>query len=173
MAYNQDATPFYRIRHLCRVGDIPEAELILRLEYILSKNPEVVRERDGYGHGRSLLHIAAGLRSVGFVKLLVELDSAPVRSRDIRGWLPFHIACMCCNVETVKYLYHEYPESIDMQDVTGDYPLHTLLSSATDEHDFEELVRFLLEHDQGAVSTSNRWGHLPLHYACRHENLVQ
>ena len=175
-------------------GILPEEELCSQLNVILDARPDVVLKTDD--DGKSLLHHAACERSVDFCKLLIEKDAhlVSVKTPDQDGLLPFHISCIHCNVKTAKYLYHLYPESIRIPDVRGFYPLHMLLlfnswdpgfdDTVNDDGDYPldmlllffsarfndgiiAMTRFLLQHDNGAVSTPNSSGELPLHRAIR------
>jgi ankyrin repeat protein len=161
---------------LCYDRDSSESELISQLISVLRTNPEVLYEQD-IRFGQTVLHCAAKKRSVEFIKVLVEADGGleAVRTADDDGILPIHEACKKCNVEAAKYFYSIYPESINIADNDGDYPLHYAISKngglglgATDE-DLEDLIRFLLKNDQGAVSQHH--GALALHIACLFHSL--
>eukprot|EP00956_Cyclotella_meneghiniana_P024052 scaffold47941_cov22-Cyclotella_meneghiniana.AAC.2 len=69
-----------------------------------------------------------------------------------------------------------YPESINIPDRFGNYPLHMLMDSYTfpitgGRNKDVELTQFLLQYDEGAVSTPSSSGYLPLHYVCRWKDL--
>eukprot|EP00956_Cyclotella_meneghiniana_P044816 scaffold337804_cov106-Cyclotella_meneghiniana.AAC.1 len=139
------------------------------MEGILSTTPEVVHER---GNGNTLLHLAALRRSPKVCKQLLAIDNNLVKNTNGMGWLPFHSSCYRCNTETAKYLYSLYPESINIPNNDGFYPLHCLLAYKHDD-DITELTEFLVKHDKGALSVSTRsGGNLPLHLACRHHGLA-
>jgi ankyrin repeat protein len=134
---------------------------------VLKTNPEVLNERDIYGF--TLLGTAVLKRSLEFIKLLAETDEGLeyyAREKDDDEGLPIHYACYWCNVEVAKYLLSIYPESINIPGDEGYFPLHCAIwnNEATDD-DLENLIRFLLLHDQGAVSKHTNLG-LPLHLAC-------
>ena len=175
MASNRDETIYGRVKRLCRhEGKYLDDSLLHELKSIISTNPEAVRERDRHDE---LLHLAAENRSVGFVKLLFEQDSTALRTRNWLGQLPFHVACRSCNVETAKFLYHMYPESINVQeDEDKGYPLNIFLCWCDPRshvrHEYVELLGFLLQHDRDGVRTPINMGNLPLHYACRRKNLA-
>ena len=80
--------------------------------------------------------------------------------------LPFYLACCSGNIETTKYLFELYPRSIN--NVPSDYggftPLHTVLFKCRRSYKIE-LVKFLLDNDQGAVSILDEDGKFPLHMA--------
>jgi ankyrin repeat protein len=113
--------------------------------------------KDKNSCGQSLLFFAAKSRSIEFIKLLVETDGdmESVTTADIFGMLPIHNACAYANVEAAKYLYSIYPESINIADEDGCYPLHFVLynnmrpSGHEDFFKILNLTRFMLLHDQG------------------------
>eukprot|EP00956_Cyclotella_meneghiniana_P011257 scaffold15837_cov49-Cyclotella_meneghiniana.AAC.3 len=154
--------------------DLSESELMSQFQAILKTNPDVATKSDD--EGVTLLHHAAMYRSPDFCKLLVDRNPDLVRTAQLSGWLPFHGACSGGNVETAKYLYKIYPESINIPDMIGGfYPLNLLMDTSIEEYvevtgieEFGvELTQFLLKHDRGAVSSPNTVGELPLHCACR------
>jgi hypothetical protein len=72
----------------------------------------------------------------------------------------------------VKYLLSINPESTNTAEhICGCYPLHLILGSTySNEHrpdEFEDLMLFMLLHDQGAASRPQSNGGLALHSACR------
>eukprot|EP00956_Cyclotella_meneghiniana_P037540 scaffold140284_cov40-Cyclotella_meneghiniana.AAC.5 len=154
------------------------------LESILRLHPDAVNDTydDPFsgGGGRTMLHLAARHRSPEFCKLIVQARSDLVRVKDERGSLPFHYSCSNRNVDTAKYLFGLYPECINIPDERGFYPLHCFLfisMSDGPELDTRELskpiivefAKFLLQHDQGAISAATNeeeGGDLPLHFAC-------
>ena len=173
----------------CGVGETVrlESELVEELEGILAANPDLVHETDD--DHMVLLHYAAQLRSIEFCKLLIGQNGENLRVAELSGMLPFHISCVFNNTKTVKYLFQLYPESIDIADSQGDYPIHCLLSFRRKilqltqfllDHDqidvdkywkiektnVSEIAQFLLYHDRGAVMKPNNLGFLPLHLAC-------
>jgi ankyrin repeat protein len=166
---------FESIKALCSKSETrPEPELLELLKTIIQSiqsNSSAVRERDA--RGCKLLHYAAQYRSVDFIKLIVEavgsLECA--KAIDISGRLPIHVACYYGNVEVAKYLILLYPESINVTTRSGSSLLHLVLwTRDCTEKDREELTRFLILHDQGALAMPNRDGDLLLHSACRVRN---
>eukprot|EP00956_Cyclotella_meneghiniana_P020531 scaffold36344_cov56-Cyclotella_meneghiniana.AAC.4 len=168
---------FDDIAYLCRNrDDLSESVLV---EQLISSqiDPDVLATTDD--QGRTLLHIAVvSVRSPEFCNVLIYLNPALVKARDNDGWLPLHLACFYCNMESAKYLLEIYPESINIATIhSGDHPLHSLLRNSwigkDDESDVLMLVDFVLKHGYiGAVSTPNQNGCLLLHYACYHGYLV-
>ena len=156
------------IRILCyNYDDRSESELVEQLKLILSANPDAAHEIDDRdGAGQTLLHRAAGKRSVTFCKLLVEQNTEAVRVTDRCGNLPFHLSCAANNVDTAKYLYQLYPDSIDIPiSINGLYAIHVALRYKGSTGNRSELIRFLLKHDRGAVTRPDEHGYLPLHIA--------
>jgi ankyrin repeat protein len=71
-------------------------------------------------------------------------------------------------MEAVKYLYSLRPECINIAGPDGYYLLHSAIDHNNRRmDDREELTRFLLQHDQGAVSKRTNDGDLALHFAFR------
>ena len=126
-----------------------ESELVTLLETILKNSPDVANEVDD--DGWTLLHHAARLRSPEFCRLLIDMNSNLVRTADNMGQVPFHLACSWGNVQTAKYLHNMYPESINIPDRFGNYPLHMLMNSFTypntgGRNKDVELTQFLLQY---------------------------
>eukprot|EP00956_Cyclotella_meneghiniana_P013281 scaffold19084_cov64-Cyclotella_meneghiniana.AAC.4 len=159
---------FDDIEALCwNVDNLSESELVSKLR-ATEIDPSVLLERY---EGETLLHIAVyGGRSPEFCRVLHQLDATLVKTRDNSGWLPMHRACYeVTNVETAKYLFAMYPESINIPDNSGQYPIHFLAVGNYNKGSNDQtlqLLAFLLKHDKGAVSTPNNFGELPLHHAC-------
>ena len=120
-----------------------------------------------------IIHYAAIKgRSPEFCRVIHEQNSTILKTTDNYGLLPFHWACSAVNVETAKYLFYIYPESIKIPNGSRWYPLHLLAENYKGSNDrMLQLLAFLLKHDKGAVSTGNSWGDLPLHIACQRRKL--
>eukprot|EP00956_Cyclotella_meneghiniana_P022751 scaffold43406_cov36-Cyclotella_meneghiniana.AAC.2 len=157
---------------LCNnISKLTESELLLQMSAILKSNADVVQEK--YRTGKTLFHYAATCgRSPEFCQQLIEANPDLVKTADNNGKLPFHFACSQKNIQTAKFLYQKYPESINILADNGHYPLHMLLlaSHIGRLEDTIELLQFLLEHDQGAVSSIIRdidGETTALHIACQ------
>lgn len=158
------------IIHLCLNEDNDsESELIEQLRIILDTNSDAVHHRHKIGHMShdhiTLLHYAINEeRSFNFCKLLIDQNSELVKTPGNNGDLPIHLACeIGNNIELIKYLIHQYPESINISDSERFCPIHIyLLENEKPELD---VLQFLLKHDRGAVSKPDRDGNLPLHLA--------
>ena len=164
---------FELIAALCsNESKLTEPELVDDLKAILIACPDDVAnqtfEDDMFGDGTTLLHCAAETRCVEFCKLLVEKNPRAVTTANDFGRLPFHYSCLGYNVETAKYLFSLYPDSIHIPDNEGCYPIHLFCRvdhnwDSSDENTLE-MTKFLLQNDRGAVSIPERDGCLPLHY---------
>ena len=173
-----------------------EEDLLAILQNILRHNPTVVHEQDDRGY--TLLHHAASYLNTpsSFFEALVEFDpslqsvktfshesevmadvlpfpGANFDGLEHDGCLPFHIACIQCNVLAAKYLLHIYPQSIDMSTRFGRNSLEVTLLSLTScsyRGDFKaapNLIAFLLQHKPDLISTHGICGNLPLHIICK------
>jgi ankyrin repeat protein len=148
---------------LCQDRESSEPELISQLKSVPRTN-YVLAERDSVGW--TLLKAAAVKRSVELIKeLLVETDGGLDCVRATDGVESLHTACYNGNIEAVKYLYTIYSEGINIASDHGKYPLHFALDhNGRARDDRENLTRFLLQHDQGAVSKPAFDGDLALHF---------
>eukprot|EP00956_Cyclotella_meneghiniana_P012556 scaffold17853_cov65-Cyclotella_meneghiniana.AAC.8 len=157
------------IKTLCRnPDDLSESELVSTLR-ATEIDPNELSERDF--QGETLLHIAAMHgRSPEFCRVLHDQNSTLVKTTDNYGWLPVHCACNhpVKKLEIANYLFNVYPESIHIPTANrGEYPIHLLAGNNYGEGSNDlQLLTFLLKHDNGAVSTPNNYGELPLHCAC-------
>eukprot|EP00956_Cyclotella_meneghiniana_P004648 scaffold5730_cov55-Cyclotella_meneghiniana.AAC.17 len=162
---------FNDIGAICANSDnLSESELISILK-ATQIEPNLLSERDQ--RGLTLLHIAARYkRSAEFCSLIHEQNGTLVKTTDNHGMLPMYYACLVVNVETAKYLFNVYPESIKMSNRIKMSPVHFLAGNIKDSNDESlQLLAFLLKHDKGAVSTRNDFGFLPLHIACQKREL--
>ena len=123
------------------------------------------------------LHKAAGCESPAFCKILVDAcpKSVVTQRRQLGGGLPIHRACFMGRLDTVKFLYEQYPESIFTHaERSGYLPIHKAVQGHLGR-DQIEIVKFLLTVDQDAAkrevealdSTRSRdHGQLALHLLC-------
>ena len=90
--------------------------------------------------------LVACCQSPDLMRILVDAypASAKMRNKDLQ--LAFHVACERGPVETVKYLYEQYPESVNARNVTGLESIHFATTRAADP-DLEVLCK-----DPGGVS---------------------
>eukprot|EP00956_Cyclotella_meneghiniana_P004826 scaffold5983_cov62-Cyclotella_meneghiniana.AAC.1 len=160
------------IRDLCYNFklNLPESELVLRLKSTRIDPGVLATTSSEYGF--TLLHDAAMEgRSPEFCKVLIELRPTLVKTRGNNGRLPVHTACAHRNVKTAKYLLEIYPESVNIATPDLQYPLHLLAigyivkKKRNDMNEALVLFELLLKHDQGALTTTDEDGFLPLHLA--------
>ena len=155
------STEFQSVISLC-YADLPESELILNLEAIIRRCPNLRH------HGKELLCNAVKHRSPAFCKLISEMNPGLTNEYN----LLFHDSCYYANFETAKYLLDLCPESISIPRRDGLYPLHLLLTGRDGrDESIYELAQFLLKYDRGAITTPNHKGNLPLHIACQSKKL--
>ena len=165
------SSSFEAIVELCRNSDnLPESELLEKIDVTLLECPEAAHERDEYGY--TLLHVAAVYRPLEFCRRLIDLNPDAIKSKNREGMLPLHCACQCNYVETVRYLFEMYPESIHVFDSQRNYPIDFLLFNDDEGDSLLELARFLLQHDEGAVTKCDIYGNMSLHYAVEFESTV-
>ena len=123
------------------------------------------------------LHKAAGCESPAFCKILVDAHprSVATQRRQLGGGLPIHRACFMGRLETVRFLYEQYPESIFTHaERSGYLPIHKAVQGHIGR-DQIDIVRFLLAVDHDAAkrevlasdpTRSPDHGHLALHLLC-------
>ena len=172
------------IHNLCRcvlnyegrkMDDIVATDILkLLLEYY----PDSVH-CDEYGYGELPLHYAAGHKSPGFCKLLVDAYPDSVRRRSDNGSLPIHNACLRnCRVDTLEYLLEVYPESLHIRNGNGYLPIH--LACHRPGENTSGIIQFMLIRDPECLSKpvvsddfdndySEVNGSLPLHVVCDSE----
>jgi ankyrin repeat protein len=162
---------------LCLNGDSDAEVMVEVLKIFLERCPEAVRHttRVEPFHNLSLpIHIAAAKQSLEFCRLLIEAYPGSEQMTMGNEWLPFHAACMENNVATVKYLYQLHPESINVADDFGRYPIQYAIFGSryrdinrrnSPETAFE-IVQFLLDCDPNVLLQKCR-GRLPFTGVCK------
>ncbi|CAB9529572.1 ankyrin 3, node of Ranvier (ankyrin G) [Seminavis robusta] len=75
---------------------------------------------------------------------------------------PLHCASISphTSLETIQFLYEQYPKAIHCKSCRGDLPLHLSIESK-----LVEVVQFLAEADPKCLLVSNKYGQLPIHTA--------
>ena len=82
------------------------------------------------------------------------------------GKLPFHAACNYGTVVTAKYFYQLYPESINVADDNGWYPIYYAIAGIkVNPSNAIDMVQFLLDCDP-SVALQNWHGFLPIYWVC-------
>jgi ankyrin repeat protein len=165
------------LRHENKMGSMPLHVLCCNeyleeigldiLKLLLERYPGAVRHAT---HGMIPLHSAARNQSHEFCRLLIEAFPGSERvTIGGTGMLPFHAACALNTVATAKYFYKLYPESINVADNRGRYPIHFAIQGAESrEHSPEsavETVKFLLGCDPDVV-LQKKENKVPLYWVC-------
>ena len=146
---------------------LPESNLLNELVTKLVSNENVALQIDSYK--RTLLHWASGTCYVSFCQLLVTKNRDALQNRDIFGYTPFHLSCLFNNVEVIKYLYEMDPACIDIPNLHGDSPIHTVIKCCKTEN-VKKVINFFLQDFPEYVKKCNRLGMLPLHLVCKHHS---
>ena len=133
--------------------------------YLLQKNYEALRETN---HDDYLpLHCAASNKSPRFCQLLIDAYPESLKITT-DGYTPLFLACGSGQrVDTVRYLYELYPESLFIRSDDDDnyLPLHAAARNWGTKT--EEIIKYLLEQDpEGASRRADDF--YPLHAACNH-----
>ena len=151
---------------LCYHRNVDEEAGLEILKLLLKKCPDSVQRADEYGF--LPIHLAALYQSLEFCRILVDAYPGSVRRMpDNDGGLPFHLACL--DVAKVKYLYQLYPDSINVADNNGYYPIHYAIKGLKYRKRSAaamEAVQFLLDCDPN-VPLQELDNKLPLYYVCR------
>lgn len=83
-----------------------------------------------------------------------------------RVYLPLHHACIGgAPLNVVRYLVHEYPESLHVNDIYGHLPLHHVCDSGAPL----EVVRYLVEAYRESLQVTSCSGKKPIDLANKHE----
>ena len=167
-ARRQDSSRDLPLHILCKNGCLDEAAAMGILKLLLDEYPESAHAR---GFDDSLpIHLAATEQTPGFCKMLVDLQpDSVVVGTDLWGQLPIHRACGRGRLDTIEYLFQQYPGSIQVRDNHGFLPIHVAAQEKN-----KAVILFLLRHDSDgasrAVSNHGRMaeaGCLPLHLASK------
>lgn len=86
------------------------------------------------------------------------------------AWTPLMLSCARAPPDIIQLLLERCPESVNIADRSGTYPLHFVCSwkVGEDEHDNFELTKILehlLEYGPQVLNMQNQWGQTPLHCA--------
>ncbi len=162
---------------LCLNKSLDDTAAVDILGLLLERCPEAVRHTET--NGALPIHVACGLgRSLEFCRMLIEAYPGSERITNSSGVLPLHLVCREGAVVTAKYLLGLYPESINVADRKGAYPVHyaivTLISeNRTNPAIAAEMILFLLDYHSN-VALQKIYGRFPLviifTYACNHRN---
>ena len=121
--------------------------------------------------GNTPLHIACLNGRGDVINFLLESQKCIPNKKNGNGRLPLH--CAFLNIATSKKTIEllskhtlRLEQSLCIQDVNGDTPLHLACKSS-----HQEWVLTLLQYNVGNLSLQNSLGQTPLHIACINSNL--
>ena len=153
----EDNNGYMPLHQLCINKNLEDATAVDILGLLLERCPEAVRRANDDGLP---IHAACGvgLRSPEFCRMLIEAYPRSERIANSIGMLPFHVACGQGAVVTAKNLYKLYPESINVTDRGGIYPIHYAIMRLKGESPASaiEMVQFLLDRDLNITSQTFR-----------------
>ena len=140
------------------------------LMLLIEKGPEAVRHAFAY-NGDLPIHYAAIRNSPEFCRVLIAAYPGSEQIPNVISKLSLHYACQYNTVDTVEYLYRQYPDAIDHATTEGLYPMHYAISCTT-HRDYPaaavDIVQFLLDCDPNE-KLKQCHGQSLLHYACDEE----
>lgn len=120
--------------------------------------------------GRLALHYAAEYASLEAIKLLIDAHPAGLENACVedRGNTPLLMAVVSGNIENVKYICDNYPETTRFCNYNGKTALH--LVAETDNY---EIMEIIYKHNPDAIRQLDSEGRLPLHHFIQdHEELI-
>jgi ankyrin repeat protein len=162
---NEGLMPLHYLCHNKNLGEDVGLEI---LKLLLERFPEAVKRRTTE-KDKLPIHYAATWQSPEFCRRLIEAYPGSERTVGNLGALPFHCACTCNTVATVEYLYQLHPESINLTDRNGFYPINYVflgLENRSIPKDGVEVVRFLLECNPGVALQKNH-SRFPFYWVCK------
>ena len=161
--------PYGSIYELCRNYEkISEYELVKKLTRIFELVPGALREPNE--NGWTPLHVAIDdRRSFDFCKVLIDNNPDLVKTPRNGNFLPIHdaIGVDADNNELIKFLIEVYPESVNIPDVHGWYPVQRYIFVKDCRLD---VLQLLLKCDQKVLYTPNHQSDLLLHYAVERQH---
>ena len=124
---------------------------------------------------RTPLHIACASRNAQLVEVLRRSDP---NSRNADGNTPLHLACYSYgSLNIARYLLKQMQSNADLQNKTGDLPLHVLCSIQRNYLFTEDIVHIfrIVSSFTKNPNSPNAIGNTPLHIACElsDERIVQ
>ncbi len=146
------------LRYLCSNTNIDDTAAVDILGWLLERCPEAARRAEP--SDALPIHVACGVgfKSPEFCRMLIEAYPGSERISATRYGLPLHIALRHCSVAVAEYLYKLYPESINVADRDGAYPIHKAIIRVTREAPTIafEMVQMLLNCDPNVASQKRR-----------------
>ncbi len=154
--HREDNDGYIPLHKLCINENLEDTTAVDILGLLLERYPEAVRRVENK-YGATPIHMACGVgsKSLEFCRMLIEAYPGSERIGDHLPSLPFHLACRHCSVAVAEYLYNLYPESINVADRYGAYPIHHAigaLGNGTDPAKAVEMVQFLLASNPNVAS---------------------
>ena len=151
---------------ICNNTGIADSTAVDIMGLFLERCPEAARHAET--DGALPIHVAAGQgsKSSEFCRMLIEAYPGSERIPTVEGFLPLHVACKFGNVATAKYLLKLDPESINVADRDGAYPIHYAIfglngPETTNPAFAVEMIQLLLDHDSN-VALQKFHGRFPL-----------
>jgi ankyrin repeat protein len=164
---NEDSHGGLPLHCLCVHKNLDDEVASNILKLLLEKCPESARH-DIPGSNTLPIHLAAMNHSPEFCRLLIEAYPESERISNSAGMIPFLAACNYGTVATAEFLYELYPESINVAEVRGAYPIHLAILSVklrANPATAIDVVQFLLDCDPNVVLQKFD-DILPLYWAC-------
>ena len=124
---------------------------------------------------RTPLHIACASRNAQLVEVLRRSDP---NSRNADGNTPLHVACYSYgSLSIVRYLLKQMQSNADLQNKTGELPIHVLCSIRRSYLLTEDIIHIfrIVSSFTKNPNSPNAIGNTPLHIACElsDERIVQ
>ena len=126
-----------------------------------AEDREVMSTPDSEG----MLHLHRAICSgacLGAVKLLLKGNPNAIRTADLRGNLPIHLASKSSSADVVKFLADLDLDSLTVCNAAKDSALHCACLTGNNI----ETVQYLLDRQVASVSQRNSEGLLPIHIFC-------
>ncbi len=145
-------TPLHALSRNKSLDDTTAVDI---LGLLLERCPEAVRRADSDIHGVLPIHLAVMTsKSPEFCRMLIEAYPGSERIATSSGMVPFDLSFAEGAVVTAKYLLGLYPESINVANRDGAYPIHRAIVGVTREAPTNalEMVQMLLDCDLNVAS---------------------
>ena len=167
----------FPIHELCINEYLDDETSLDILNFMLGADPSLVRVRDNMCDFP--IHCAAGRKAFDFCKVLIDAFPESLRNNE-EGVLPIHSACFwgfygnqphrADTIDTIQYMLGLYPESINVPDGRGWFPIHKAVQVKR-----ADIIELLLKHDPNAASrmTEDDKRQLPLHFACKNAHNIE
>ncbi len=118
-----------------------------------------INEKDKYGNGNTLLHLAAVIDQHELAEILI-LMGANVNLTNSRGLNPIHLAAQKNSIKTAKLLIANDADIFVQSKILQGTALFYAAS-----YGFKNFVQLLLEEQPSLINVANKYGNTPLHIA--------